>query len=163
MQPIAYAPADFFVSPLITALSRIFKSRTNIIFDFRYRERASSYSHRYIGDLIRWQATQVHIKAFLLTHQRMIMCGTGMGGFLGKWFIEVNNRMVVRDIDNLDYYTPQKLRSFWKNFAKEYSLSEGQTTSVYHFGFSEEDGSIHHMPIDPQMILLQNPCHMSLV
>ncbi len=82
-------------------------------------------------------------KAFLLPHLQMIMCGTGMGGFLGKWFIEVNDRMVVRDIDNLDYHTPQMLRSFWQSFAKEYSLSEGQTTTVYHFGFSEEDGSIH--------------------
>lgn len=66
-----------------------------------------------------------------------------MGGFLGKWFIEVNDRMVIRDIDNLDYHTPQALRSFWQGFVNEYSLSGDQTTTIYHFGFSEEDGFIH--------------------
>jgi hypothetical protein len=81
-------------------------------------------------------------KAFIVPHIQMIMCGTGMGGFLGKWFVEVNDRMVIRDVDNLDYHTPQILRSFWQKFVKEYSLSEKQTTTVYHFGFSEE-GSIH--------------------
>ncbi len=82
-------------------------------------------------------------KAFIVPHIQMIMCGTGMGGFLGRWFIEVNDRMVVRGIDNLDYHTPQVLHSFWQKYLKEYSLPENITTTVYHFGFSEEDGLVH--------------------
>lgn len=82
-------------------------------------------------------------KAFIVPHLRMIMCGTGIGGFLGKWFIEVNDRMIVRGVDNLDYHTPKVLASFWHKFRDEYSIAENLTTTVYHFGFSEEDGLIH--------------------
>lgn len=82
-------------------------------------------------------------KAFIVSHLQMIMCGTGMGGFLGKWFIEVNDRMVVRGIENLDFHTPKILPSLWNNFKKENSVPDKLTTTVYHFGFSEEDGLIH--------------------
>jgi len=82
-------------------------------------------------------------KAFIVPHLRMIMCGTGMGGFLGKWFIELNDRMLVRGIDNLDYHAPGILRTLWLDFKTGNSLPESVTTTVYHFGFSEEDGLIH--------------------
>lgn len=82
-------------------------------------------------------------KAFIVPHLQMMVCGTGMGGFLGKWFIEVNDRMIVRDIDNLDYHTPRLLRSHWQNYTTEYPLAANMTTTVYHFGFSEDDGCIH--------------------
>ena len=42
------------------------------------------------------------------------MAGTGAGGFLGKWFIEVNDPMIVKGIDNLDYHTPQALARIWQ-------------------------------------------------
>ena len=50
--------------------------------------------------------------------------------------------MIVRGIDNLDYHTPKILASLWQDYKKEYSISDKFTT-VYHFGFSEEDGLIH--------------------
>lgn len=82
-------------------------------------------------------------KAFIVPHLRLIICGTGAGGFLGKWFIEVNDRLVVKDIDNLDYHTPKSLTDIWQNHKKEFSIPENLTTTVYHFGFSQESGLVH--------------------
>lgn len=82
-------------------------------------------------------------KAFIVPHLQMMMCGTGVGGFLGKWFIQVNDRMVVRDVDHLDYHTPQILAETWHNHKKEFSIPDSFMTTVYHFGFSDEDGLIH--------------------
>jgi hypothetical protein len=82
-------------------------------------------------------------KAFVVPHLRMIMAGTGAGGFLGRWFVRVNDRMIVRDIDHLDYHAPHALGELWSAFRGEYSLPDGITTTAYHFGFSVEDGLIH--------------------
>lgn len=82
-------------------------------------------------------------KAFSIPHLKMIICGTGAGGFLGKWFIQVNDRMIVKGIDNLDFHTPKILSELWDSYKKEFSLTDKLTTTVYHFGFSEEDGLIH--------------------
>lgn len=51
--------------------------------------------------------------------------------------------MVVRDVDHLDYHTPKALSDFWRGHKEEFSIPDGPTTTVYHFGFSEEDGLIH--------------------
>jgi len=82
-------------------------------------------------------------KAFIVPHLQMIICGTGVAGFLGKWFVQINDRMVVRGIDHLNYHTPGVLVDLWRNHKEELSISETITTTVYHFGFSEEDGIIH--------------------
>jgi hypothetical protein len=71
------------------------------------------------------------------------MAGTGAGGFLGKWFTQVNDRMIVRDVDNLDFHAPRVLAQIWQNHKNEISWPEDASTTVYHFGFSEEDGLIH--------------------
>jgi hypothetical protein len=34
-------------------------------------------------------------------------------------------------------------KSQWSDYKKEFSIEENITTTVYHFGFSEEDGTIH--------------------
>jgi hypothetical protein len=48
-------------------------------------------------------------KAFVLPHLRMVIAGTGAGRFLGKWFIRLNDRIAVKDIDNLNYHAPLTL------------------------------------------------------
>jgi hypothetical protein len=73
----------------------------------------------------------------------MIMAGTGVGGFLGKWFTQVNDRMVVKGIDHLDYHTPESLSGIWHTHQETSSMPNNLTTTVYHFGFSEEEGVIH--------------------
>lgn len=82
-------------------------------------------------------------KAFIVPHLRMIMCGTGAGGFLGRWFIQVNDMMIIRGIDHLDYHTPKNLMAFWQGHKKEFPEALNLTITVYHFGFSELDGLIH--------------------
>jgi hypothetical protein len=77
--------------------------------------------------------------AFVVPHLRFIMAGTGMGGFLGKWFVKVNDKMIVKGIEHLDYHTPSILLRIWKGYKKELSISNSITTTVYHLGFSEED------------------------
>jgi len=82
-------------------------------------------------------------KAFIIPHLKMIIAGTGQGGFLGKWFIEVNDRMIVKDIDALDYHAPRNLAAHWNNWIKKFSLPNDATSTVYHFGFSEKSQLIH--------------------
>lgn len=82
-------------------------------------------------------------KAFVLPHLHMIMCGTGVSGFLGKWFVRVNDKMVVRGIDNLDHHTPNALSEIWHNLRDEYRFPQDISTTIYHFGFSEHDGLMH--------------------
>lgn len=82
-------------------------------------------------------------KAFVIPHLRLIICGTGAGGFLGKWFIQVNDRMILRGIDNLDYHAPKSLSALWRGYKEESSPPDSLTATVYHFGFSEEDSLIH--------------------
>lgn len=82
-------------------------------------------------------------KSFPLPHLRMIICGTGVGGFISRWFLKVNDGIVVKGIDNLSFHAPEILRSFWEDYKSNYSIRCTQTTTVYHFGFSENDGQIH--------------------
>ena len=80
---------------------------------------------------------------FLLPHLRMIIAGTGAGGFLGRWFIRVNDNLVVRGIDNLDYHAPGSLTAIWRGYKQEVSVPNNVTATVYHFGFSETSDLIH--------------------
>jgi len=82
-------------------------------------------------------------KAFIVPHLKVIMAGVGTGGFLARWFVFMNESVIVRGIDNLDYHTPRALRMLWRQHKQELSIPDGLTTTVYHFGFSEETGLIH--------------------
>lgn len=82
-------------------------------------------------------------KAHYLPHLRTIIAGTGAGGFSGDWYIRVNNRMVLKGIENLDFHTPDALRAMWSEYKREYSVAAKLTTTIYHFGFSEVTGQVH--------------------
>lgn len=81
-------------------------------------------------------------KTLIVPHLKMIICGTGAGGFGDHWFLTVNHRMIVSSIDHLDYHTPGNLNSLWQEFKKDFPLNDVNAT-IYHFGFSKEDDSIH--------------------
>jgi len=81
-------------------------------------------------------------KALILPHLRMIVAGTGSGGFLDRWFVYINSRMRVLGIDNLNQHTTSNLIPGWEAQKKEFSLPVSATTTVYHFGFSENTGRI---------------------
>ena len=80
-------------------------------------------------------------KALYLPHLRTIIAGTGMGMFSGDWAMEVNSRMVLEGIMNLDYHTPSALRARWAKYRNEFSIPDSQTTTVYQFGLSEDNQS----------------------
>ncbi|MGA9997388.1 MAG: hypothetical protein WBP93_18360 [Pyrinomonadaceae bacterium] len=82
-------------------------------------------------------------KTFIVPHLRMLMCGTGIAGFLGRWFIRVNDRMIVRCVDHLNDHTPNRLVGLWREHREEFSIPDTFSTTVYHFGFSSMDGLIH--------------------
>jgi hypothetical protein len=81
-------------------------------------------------------------KAFIVPHLHLIMAATGVMGFLGRWFVRVNDGIIAKGIDNLDYHAPSILLSLWESCKKELSIPDDVTTSVYHFGFSEITGLI---------------------
>lgn len=81
-------------------------------------------------------------KAIYLPHLRTIIAGTGVGMFSGDWAMSVNNRMIVAGIQNLDHHAPGALLERWRQYASEFALHESMTTTVYHFGLSEEDQSV---------------------
>jgi hypothetical protein len=82
-------------------------------------------------------------KVFIVPHLRLVICGIGISGFLGRWFIEINDRMVVKGIDHLNYHTPINLLRLWRDYLKGSSIPDNLTATIYHFGFSEEDSLIH--------------------
>jgi hypothetical protein len=81
-------------------------------------------------------------KALYLPHIRTIIAGTGMGMFAGDWAMEVNNRMALSGILNLDHHAPKQLLLRWREYKLRYSLPDKVTTTVYHFGLSEKDRSV---------------------
>jgi hypothetical protein len=82
-------------------------------------------------------------KAFIVPHLKLIIAGTGAGGFLGRWFVRINDDMRVKGIDHLDYHTSRILVANWQRFKQEFSITDtNRTTTVYHFGFSESTGLI---------------------
>jgi hypothetical protein len=81
-------------------------------------------------------------KAFHLPHLRMVLAGTGCGGFLDRWLLQLNSRMIVPGIEALSVHTPSRLNTLWDAYQDEFTSPIGRTTSVYHFGFSETSDSI---------------------
>ncbi|KAF0122326.1 MAG: hypothetical protein FD139_1091 [Methylocystaceae bacterium] len=81
-------------------------------------------------------------KAIYLPHLRTIVAGTGIAMFSGDWAMQANNRMVLGGILNLDYHASAILRERWIRYRSEFSLPDDLTTTIYHFGLSEDDSSV---------------------
>jgi hypothetical protein len=81
-------------------------------------------------------------KAFIVPHLKMIIAGTGVLEFMSKWFVQVAHGMVVRGIEHLDCHTPDSLNRIWKKLKEEFPIPDNFTTTIYHMGFSEEDGQM---------------------
>jgi hypothetical protein len=76
-------------------------------------------------------------KAYIVPHLKLIIAGTGAGGFLSKWFLLINDRAVFPGIDFLNNKTARYLGPMWSSYKQEFSAEDQLTTTVYHFGFSE--------------------------
>lgn len=81
-------------------------------------------------------------KSTHIPHLNLVIAGTGCGGFSNEWAMHVNNRMVLSGIMNLDYHTPNSLLELWNKYKVDFLLPERMTTTVYHFGISEETNKI---------------------
>jgi hypothetical protein len=86
------------------------------------------------------KATGFATKAFPLPHLRMVIAATGLPGFLDHWLVAVN-ASPVRGIDALNEHAQAGLLNVLRTFKKQFP-STNETTSVYHFGFSEDSGVI---------------------
>jgi hypothetical protein len=83
-------------------------------------------------------------KVFPFPHLNMLMAGTGVGQLMVRWFATVQSDMLVRDVETLDLHAPEALRAIWSSMIGEYeglarSVEEGATSTIYHFGFGEDD------------------------
>jgi hypothetical protein len=82
-------------------------------------------------------------KAFIVPHLNMIVAGTGNGPFPNRWAIRLNETYILRGIDHLNEHASRDLAALWRGHKQEFSLPTSSTVTIYHFGFSENTGSIH--------------------
>lgn len=73
-------------------------------------------------------------KFYPLPHLQGVMFATGVGDLATKWFVRLE-RFLARDLHHLDQYVTPSLQAI----GREFNLSEAQTTTVYHVGYSEAE------------------------
>jgi len=73
-------------------------------------------------------------KFLALPHINTVICGTGNGPFVENWFAMAQHRMVVKDLDNLDFHTTTALLEI----KKEYEDLDKNSVTLYHFGYSRD-------------------------
>lgn len=98
-----------------------------------------------LGTTSDWRPAKFTSKAFIVPHLKMIIAGTGIAGFVSKWFVHINDLIVVQDIEGLDSLASRTLLGFWQEHKQQLSIPEAKTTTIYHFGFSRRTGQIHVM------------------
>jgi len=81
-------------------------------------------------------------KVLILPHLKMLVAGTGIAGFVDKWFVGIN-ASAIQGIDHLDEHAARYLAAMWGTYKSEVTISQNFTTTVYHFGFSERTNLIH--------------------
>jgi hypothetical protein len=81
-------------------------------------------------------------KATHIPHLNLIIAGTGQGGFANEFAFIVNSRMMLSGIENLDFHATKGLQKLWAEYKSKYDLTDYSTTTVYAFGFSEEDNQV---------------------
>ena len=82
------------------------------------------------------QPTNFTTKALYLPHLRLIVAGTGHGGFHDRWAHLVNFSAVARDVVDLNIGTPGGLRKLWARVDDDLKV---RTTTIYHFGVTTAD------------------------
>jgi hypothetical protein len=71
-------------------------------------------------------------KVYPLPHLNGIMCATGLDDLAADWFNQFR-RFIAKDILHADQYVTRSLIEL----GKRHSLDSQQTTTIYHFGYSE--------------------------
>ena len=81
-------------------------------------------------------------KALHIPHLNIIVAGTGQGGFLSNFILHLNSYMVVNNINQLNYHTPELLSRLWSQHKEQFGTSEQSTSTIYIFGFCELTGRV---------------------
>ncbi|WP_144267127.1 hypothetical protein [Comamonas thiooxydans] len=89
------------------------------------------------GTPLNWTTKAIHIP-----HMRMIVAGTGLAGICSAWFSIINERMAVRGIESLNKFAQGQLKSLYNRCLEEIGFPQGITTTIYHFGFSEDTNQV---------------------
>ena len=84
-------------------------------------------------------------KAIYIPHLRMIVAGTGVAGVMGQWVQQMNDHMMLSGILNVAHHAPENLRKIWANIKTKNGLLEGQSSTIYHLGISEENETFGFM------------------
>ncbi|MFI8742738.1 hypothetical protein [Stutzerimonas zhaodongensis] len=84
---------------------------------------------------------QFTTKAFLLPHLKTIVAGTGLAGLASAWFRRVNEMMLVRSLDHLNFHTQQGLCEL---YGRDFGEIDGHevSSSIYQIGVGD-DGRMH--------------------
>lgn len=88
-------------------------------------------------------AQQYTSKAVLVPHLRLVIAGTGIAGFSSRWLIKVNDDMVVRGIEHLNYHATENLKKLFIAYQQEIGFPKNLTTTIYHIGVSEISDEVH--------------------
>lgn len=82
-------------------------------------------------------------KAIFLPSANVIVAGTGLALMYDRWTTLVNHQRLAFDVDSLDAHTTKALQHLWAEIEREGTSLADYTATIYHFGFSGEDGVIH--------------------
>jgi hypothetical protein len=77
-------------------------------------------------------------KCAAIPHLELIVAYTGIAELGSRWVSMLHDRILCRDIEMLDSHAPEALQKIWSNLLEEYSLVGDITSTVYHFGRSEQ-------------------------
>ena len=73
-------------------------------------------------------------KIFPVPHLNGVICGTGISNFILDWFVFVNSSCLVKDMINLDLYTPEQLNLLFSKYQENKEINQPRST-IYHFGY----------------------------
>jgi hypothetical protein len=74
-------------------------------------------------------------KILPVPHLKTVICGTGFKPLISKWFNCAMENIIGFDITSLNHHAPGKLQSILQEIKEPVQ----GTTTIYHFGFSEND------------------------
>lgn len=81
-------------------------------------------------------------KAHPVQHLKLIIAATGLAGLSSRWFVQVNDLMLVRGIEHLNTFAQQKIKDLFTKYCEEAGAPADLMTTVYHFGISEVTGEV---------------------
>jgi hypothetical protein len=78
-------------------------------------------------------------KVFSYPTMDMVMAATGIYQLALKWNEYLLERLIVKDIDNLNDFASTELQHLWSSLREEHHFDDRVTCTIYHFGWSEKD------------------------